>query len=518
MYAPNLPPSRGNVLAFPGQNQGSSERKDMECPGDASSELRYALTKLDQGPWGELAIGGETEDGEIDTTIHKWVEDEHGARWQIQNDKVMRADAQGWLRTFAPDQVNGSRPKSCIDSLVDLLVDARRFVPKREDLDLIPLRNAYLVIEPDGTIRCIEPDRSYGVDYVINADLDMSRVDPETKIYTPAPSAPGSYWHGYITSCLIDEDVRGFAQEALSSVLLSRCYEKGIWLYGEGENGKSVMLHLLEQLAPKHTAAIRLTRLVKDQFGTAKLNGKRLATVGEMPPRLDREVQTILKGLISRDATSGEKKGRDEFSFKPKAVWIFATNHHPDMSEHEHGFWRKIETIPFVNRVDPKKKVLDLQKKIAGDPQEMRQFIDWLLIGAQRLTKEGWRTAENKPEAVKNLATTQRRETDTVSAWLHDCEVLVDAQALTRKRTIYAAYREFVLDSGKHPIADNKFWARMKEQFREAALDTEGEQKTVDGKRERCVTLVVEGISPDFDVGRVKRALASGASSGKAAS
>lgn len=491
MYSPSFGTSSSqnqNVVSLrPGQPPA--------LPPNATPELKFAVAKMAMTGYGELALGGLTEDGDIDTTIYEWNDDANGARWKLLPIKKLEGEAANWTKIYTPDHTTGGKSKSCVQTLQNLMVHDCRYMPKHKGLNLVPFKNAYLVIENDGTIRCVRPDPSYGVDYIVDTSLDLRRVNKETGEYAPEEMAESGLWNRYITSTLPDPEVREFAQEALSTVLLTRCYEKGIWLYGEGENGKSVMLHLLRKVAPMHTAAVKLSRLVKNEFGTAQLNNKRIALVSEMPSRLNRDMQTVLKGFISRDPTPCERKGRDEFTFTPSAVWIFATNHHPDMSEHEHGFWRKIETLPFVDRVAKENKILDLHEKIANDPVAMRQFINWLLVGAARLSKRGrWRSDEEKPEAVRNLALAQRRETDTVAGWLADCEMRYDAKALTRKGSIYVAYRDHVSDGGRHPLSDGKFWSRIKEHYRDWGLDTEGQQRTINGKRQRCVNLVLEGV------------------------
>lgn len=459
--------------------------------GDSTPELRYAMAMLQTG---DLMLGGVNEQYDIDTSIYRWTEDDLGARWQLQGDKALRAAAQEWLTVHAPDKVTGFQPKSCIDVLVNALIYERRYLSRiPEGMSIVPLRNAYLVIEADGAIRATVPDRNLGIDYAIQTDLDWARV--KGGFYEPSLPNDGGYWSRYLSATFVDSGVHDFTQEALSSILLTRCYEKGIWLYGNGENGKSVMLHVLRSLAPQHTAAVSLKRLTKDQFGTGVVNGKRLVLVSEMPSRLEREMQTVLKGLISWDPTSCERKGKDEFTFTPRAVWIFATNHHPDISDHEHGFHRKIDTIPFTNRVATDQKIYDFHKLIVGDPVEMAQVIDWLLIGAARLTKRGrWLSDDEKPEAMKVLARQQRRETDTVVDWLHEVDLVYDASVLTGKQEIYEHYTNYVIASGKKAVARNKLWVRLADHFRGSGLESEEVQKTVNGARMRFVPL----FSPDI--------------------
>lgn len=514
MYCPNDLMSRGEdanglaVVLRPGDlanvtnlNEFKQARDlgKLTCSAGASAELRFAVEMLNRR---DLVLGGVTEQGEIDTSLYRWTEDCRGSRWQIQSDKAIRAEAQHWMTLNAADKVSGHQPKSCVDTMVDLMVHHRRFLKRTTgEINLVSLRNAYLIIDADGTIRAVAPDKELGVDYAIQTDLDWSRV--VDGVYTPGSSVSGGYWHGYINSTFADQGVHDFTQEALSSILLSRCFEKGIWLFGEGENGKSVMIHILRSLAPQNTASVRLSRLTKDQFGTAAINGKRLIVVPEMPSRLDREMQTVLKGMISWDPTPCEKKGKDEYTVTPHAVWVFATNHHPDISDHEHGFHRKIETIPFTQRVSAANKIYDLHKLISNSSTEMAQVIDWLLIGAVRLTKRGrWLRDDEKPEAIQALARQQRRETDTVADWLHESELVFDDGVLTNKQAIYDHYNEYVHCSGKKPVAANKFWGRIKEQFRENAFDSEGTQKSMNGKRVRFVSLQMPDVRPEFNFTR----------------
>lgn len=509
MVAQSAAASSGNVVSFP---SNSNVRYDMVGPyQEAAPEFRYAYEKLRReiphsvegceqpamDKLGDIALGEMSDSGDIDTSIYYWTEDAQGSRWQIKSHKELRADAQMWMARFAQEDISGSRPDSCIKVMTDLMVGQARYLARKPGLNFVPFRNAYLLIEKDGTLRAITPDKSHCIDYVIQADLDMSRVDPETMIYTPGESKEGGYWDKYVKSAFIDQDVHDYSREALSTVLLSQCYEKGIMLYGDGENGKSVMLHILRALAPRHTQSINLKRLVKNEFGTASLIGKRVALISEMPSRLTKDMQDALKNIISWDPMPAEKKGKDEFTFVPRVIVIGATNHFSEVSNHEHGFWRKIETIPFIKRVRSDQKIFDLHKHITGSPEELGQVIDWLLIGAVSLIKRGrWMPDEEKPAAVRKLSREQRRDTDSVAAWLFDVQLDYNATALTQKKFIYESYCAHVGPSGKFAISDSKFWQRMKEHFREFDFNHVGVQKSLGNDRPRCVNLVLGGVQP----------------------
>jgi P4 family phage/plasmid primase-like protien len=508
----SVPPTTdadGNILAFSGKSkrQKSAAVKQAAVapvvPFDPvmlwSKELRFANAQLTD-PY--LALGGINVDDSIDTTIYRWTDDKNGARWQAQNNALMRSSASAWFRDNLPCKTSRNCSNSALETLTDLMISDRKYLGRpNTDTNLIPLRNAYLIIGDDGSISAHKPDPGFGVDYVVAADLDWSRVDPVTGFYQPSAPAPGGYWHKYLTSTFSDQATEELAREAFSTVLLSHCYEKMILMYGEGENGKSVMIHILKKVMPKH-AAIRVPRLASNEFGLTQLIDKRLALVGEMPARMDQDTQEVLKGLISQDPQPCEYKGKDQFTFVPRAVWVGATNHHIAVSDHEHGFWRKLLTIPFTNRVRKEEKIQDIHKLITGDANELAQVIDWLLLGAQSLIQRGsFLDKEDMPESVKALAKVQRIHTDTVAAWLEDVTVQVERNVLTEKHLIYADYVEQTNRGGKKPVSEQGFWARMKEHFREDGLDTAGEQKPSKGnktKRVRHVALRVEGIEPGY--------------------
>ena len=280
--------------------------------------------------------------------------------------------------------------------------------------------------------------------------------------------------------------------------LLSTCYEKAVWMYGGGENGKSCMLHILRSLSPNATAAINISRLARNEFGNNQLIGKRIAVCSEMPKVLSAEVQEVLKGLVSRDPTQCEYKGKDAFTFLPEATFFFATNHHPVMPDHEHGWWRKVVTLPFLHRVKKEDKIIGLDRLITDDPVEMIQVVDWMLVGAVELTKRGrFMSDEEMPAPVRDLALAQRLVSDPVAAWIHEHNPKVDGEVWTNKQAIYDHFVGFTEAQGRKPVAQNSFWLRIGEHFRDDELNTQGQQMPArDGGRPRHVQLIVPDITP----------------------
>ncbi|KRE90812.1 hypothetical protein ASG87_01365 [Frateuria sp. Soil773] len=468
---------------------------DVEKPEGPSFELRYSL---DRAKDPNICVGGPTgdADGRIDCTVYRWsVEADGSAYWHIKDPKGLEADALKWLEDFAPHKANNRNAKEAAATLTTLLVGRghEKAVPMADPKrNLVPLRGQYLSINDQGVITCLSPDPRYGVTYCVGASFDPRKL--AGGVYTPQPVRPDSHFGRYLATTFADDDVRDLAQEAFSTVLINRCFEKSIWMYGEGENGKSVMLHIMTAVVGGRSAPVKLARLVRDHFGTAALHGARLATVAEVPKALTNEMQDTLKELFSWDEQPLERKGRDAFTFRPNAVWILASNAFPRVSQQEHGFWRKILTLPFTQRVPQEMKIADFHKLIVDNGAEMAQVIDWLLIGAQRLIRRGGKFGE-LPAAVVALAQQQRMESDPVVAFLDDSEALADSGTWTSKLAVYHAYREYCDERGKQPLGEPAFWVGVRGVFQ--GVDLEGRKgPSKKGKRERYVQLRVSGVQP----------------------
>jgi P4 family phage/plasmid primase-like protien len=480
--------------------KGGQKDKGEAKPKPPTIEHHFASYMLAAS---RFVLGRQAQGETPDTTLYSWKHDRLGARWERQDDKVVRGTTTAWLRKMSPSDVSGHKVGSCIQILRDVLIDeGRTLAAAPKEFDVVPLRNAYLLIEKQGEhkgrILAVKPCPSYGQTSTIQADLDWERVDDEG-IYIPQEPKEGGYWHRYLSTTFPHSGVYAMAQEALSMALLSTCYEKAVWLYGGGENGKSCLLHILRSLAPNATAAINISRLARNEFGNNQLISKRIAVCSEMPKILTAEVQEILKGLVSRDPTQGEYKGRDAFTFIPEATFFFATNHHPIMPDHEHGWWRKVLTLPFPHRVKKEDKIIGLDRLITDDPGEMIQVIDWLLIGGARLTQRGRFLAdEEMPEPMRDLALAQRMVSDPVAAWIYEHDPKVDEGVWTNKQAIYDHFKAYTEDQGRKPVAQNAFWLRIGEHFRDAELNTQGQQVQIPGTtaRPRHIQLLVPDIKP----------------------
>ena len=469
-------------------------------PADPCWEYLYAQERVSNPLW---RVGGPTgdADGRVDTTAYAWkVGADASACWQIVDPELLQSNAYSWLAGRAPGYAHATKALACAKTLTMAMIAAgqTKWLPKPDPkLNLIPLRGQYLSIDDEGEIRCRAPDPCYGLTYCVGTSFDPSKVIDG--IYQPQPPKADSHFGRYLTQTFGgDQALCDLAQEALSTVLINRCFERSIWMYGDGENGKSVLIHIMNAVVGGRSAPINLQRLVHDHFGTAPLHGARLAMVSEVPKVLTSNMQDKLKELISWDAQPLERKGRDAFTFRPSAVWLLASNALPRVSQHEHGFWRKVLTLPFDKRVEEHAKIADFHLLITENPIEMAQVLDWLLIGAQRLIRRGGKFSKVLPKTVAALALQQKMESDPVAAYLDDTGASFDEGTRTGKMSIYQDHRNWCEERGRQPLNETNFWSQARAIFRGVELggDQQGPSLLKGGKRDRYVRLKVEGVEP----------------------
>lgn len=134
-------------------------------------------------------------------------------------------------------------------------------------------------------------------------------------------------------------------------------FHKAILLVGEGRNGKTTYINLIETiLGRENVSHVNLKDLDprNNRFAAYDLHGK-LANISSEPVSGTIDV-TLFKQLTGEDTIRFERKFRDAFNDKNYAKMIFAANKLPRLTEDTYAFWRRWIVIEFPNQfpLDPK--------------------------------------------------------------------------------------------------------------------------------------------------------------------
>jgi len=172
-----------------------------------------------------------------------------------------------------------------------------------------------------------------------------------------------------------EQELRDYMWNHLASTLIGTAVAQTFNMYiGEGSNGKSVLVNLMEHVLGEYKGELPLP-VVLDQRGRVggltpelvKLKGKRLAVMQE-PRKGDVLNEGIMKELTSgKDPITCRAPYMTEMlTFYPQFKLIVTCNALLSVKANDHGTWRRIRAVPF--------KSLFTNNPVENDPAKPYQF------------------------------------------------------------------------------------------------------------------------------------------------
>ena len=249
---------------------------------------------------------------------------------------------------------------------------------------------------------------------------------------------------------------------------------------GEGANGKSVFLDTLSHIFEEHTKVTSFSTFERSDGGSsggaaspdiASLAGARLvvASEGENGKAM---ATALLKRLSGNEKVSARFLYKEEFTFKPQAQIILATNHNPQFRDRDQGIWRRIHLVPFLNRFEGPNKDKFLEAKFLGQavPDAYRSpddnlgdgaigILNWVVQGARAWYTNGLVV----PNAVKSGTDELKTVTDQLADFIEEKLVHDRDNARIGVREAFLLYQEWAEEEGMH---GNEVWRRKT--FKEA--------------------------------------------------
>ncbi|RXM68371.1 phage/plasmid primase, P4 family [Clostridium tetani] len=147
--------------------------------------------------------------------------------------------------------------------------------------------------------------------------------------------------------CCKDKQLRLLIEEMIGYTLFRRNeLGKAFILTGQGANGKSTLLEVLnELLGEENISSVSLEEL-NHRFKTFQLEGK-LANIGDDISNKYIEDNSTFKKLVTGEKVNVERKGRDPYDFKNYSKLIFSANELPRINDLSGGLKRRLIFIPF---------------------------------------------------------------------------------------------------------------------------------------------------------------------------
>lgn len=215
-------------------------------------------------------------------------------------------------------------------------------------------------------------------------------------------------------------------------------------LVGEGANGKSTYLNLLQKLLGKDNySSVSLQDLINRPFLRARLYGKLANIFADLPnTALTSGGTGIFKALTGADSLDAEIKFvQDPVNFENHAKLIFSCNQIPKSEDDSFAFWRRWTIIRFPKIFKGDERDADLPAKLEV---ELPGFLNLALNGLKRLRNNNWEFSNERDESETRKEYLKNSDSFKYFVETH-VEVTYDPEDYEPKDEFYRAYCAYVL-------------------------------------------------------------------------
>lgn len=173
----------------------------------------------------------------------------------------------------------------------------------------------------------------------------------------------------------------------LSVMFSSRKPDMVGFFYGDGSNGKSVLIDVVNKVIGDHIASINLERLT-DQRDAPLINGTLANLCGENADNIVIEDSQVFKSIGSHERWTVHKMHtNDIIEIDTNPLHIFCVNNMPNFKDKSSAIIRRARVVPFKNKFDQDP---NFRNNLLNDQQFLSDFLGEMLLYAQKGMKDGW--------------------------------------------------------------------------------------------------------------------------------
>jgi len=363
-----------------------------------------AADKPDHLTLARSVIDSLGEENIIGTQSHVWCYLETGV-WRPLEPRGEKQMVQGHL-----DAVHGNQPitKQLVDSVTDTL---RNEVYRAEHKwnvnsdNAVAVKNGELILSDKGW--CLEPHRR-----------DCYRTVLVPVEFDDGATCP--LFAGFLGDVFAKdpdrEDKAKAILEMIGYTLMSHAnWERFVLLVGNGANGKSVLLAVIEALCGSGNVTGVQPSEFDNKFQRAHLHLK-LANIVTEIKQGEVIADAALKSIVSGEPTTVEQKFRDPFEFRPYATCWFGTNYLPHTRDFSDALFRRALVVPFNRKFTPGVDAdVNLKWKLIA---ELPGILHLALRAYADVLQRG---AFTEPDSCATAKREWRQEADQAAQFLEDC-------------------------------------------------------------------------------------------------
>ena len=299
------------------------------------------------------------------------------------------------------------------------------------------MHNGTLIIKNDGSITLNNHRKENLFRYTLPYSFD--------------PKAECPQWQHFLDRVLPDADAQLLLAEFIGYTLMpSHELEKMLLLYGEGLNGKSVTLEVIEALLGSvNVSYLSLADLTNDDVKRAAIEHKMLNISHESGKDVN---PNVLKQMTSGERVLIKNLYRDPREINDYGKLIAAFNILP-RAENSFGFFRRLLMLPYLITIPKEEIDRQLSVKLKD---ELPGILNWVLKALPDLmNRHEFSPCESSEKCLEQY----RLQSDNVRLFLNEmCE---PSEYTTLASELFNAYRNYCIASTLHPLGKNRFVTRL---------------------------------------------------------
>lgn len=302
-------------------------------------------------------------------------------------------------------------------------------------------------------------------------DLDTLELRPHTHEdhltycleYDFDPNALCPRFGQFLTEVLIHEGTNEADYELIElfqeylgySLTTDTQHEAMLWLSGDGGNGKTVAITIVQRLLGPLCRGVDFQTIGQPgNYDMAEIQGRRVILSTESK-RGGKVAENHIKQIVSGERIAARPIYGSPMEFKSNAKIWWAMNDKPVITDTSNAFFRRLKLIPFNRTFTDKDKDPALLGKLEG---ELSGILNFALDGL-RLLRERGRLPESK--AVADALADYRVESNPVKQWLDERTVAADSPN-TLAKVLFEDYQLWAGKNGRQAMNSTNFGKELK--------------------------------------------------------
>lgn len=251
-------------------------------------------------------------------------------------------------------------------------------------------------------------------------------------------------------------------------------YEKALILIGEGANGKSTILHVLEQMVGEENCSALSLKYINDSQKVSVLVNKLVNICGEVSKRIE-DFEAEFKTIVTGEKLTVSPKYVPEYTVRPFCKLVMAVNEFPYIDDRTSAFYRRLLLIELKKQFSEEEQNKNLRQELLS---ELPGIFNWAYEGLVKLKERNTFVID---EYMRLAIESMKEMNSPTIQWAKENLMVLPKNDLV-KGEAFEAYKAWSLKNGYKPAGLAKFGAEI---FRLFAKSTDKDRRAPHGERHR---------------------------------